>query len=171
MIKRETMYELAEHIAKQFGVRIVLRKFDEYPGEGDVIGLCSYWEDLIEVNVEACRRRTRGNYISTLLHECAHVWAYRNGIFLAYHTVKPFEDMTIPELENYIRVAWRAERWVEKKAQSWMQEMFPGETYWYSYGRVKLNKKWFDRAELREVRAILRKKKLRAIDRAQRNAA
>jgi len=168
MLHRETMYELAEQIAEHFGVQITIRPFTEFPRDEEVAGMAAYWEGSIEVNVDVCARRTKGNFISTLLHECAHVHAYRNKIFLAYHVNKSFEEMTIPELETYMRVAWRAERWVEEQAREWMEIMFPGETYWYSYGRVKLNKDWFDKVELREARQVLRRKRLRRADRMMR---
>ena len=136
-------------------------------------------EDLL-IELGPKSRATRAKFLSCLLHEIVHVYAAKMGLFDVFHNQACDDprEMTDKQLEVTIKTAWRAELWVEQTARKWMAEFFPGELFWFSYGRLKgksrsggwraREKDWFEKNWLKPYRKEYRRRKLRRIDKRMR---
>lgn len=78
--------------------------------------------------------------LSLAFHEYCHIYCYRNNIYKLFHT--PDERHTKREWKKILRVALKAEIYVDKKAKSFFKELFPKLKYWESYG-TKEDKEYF----------------------------
>jgi hypothetical protein len=166
MITPRIRRNITKRLARRFDMRIV---FDAGMDD-DAEAACDVENRTVELNPRKLTKHvSMGRFISAILHEVAHQYAYDVGIFSVFHAPKAFESMTIRELKVYIATAWRAERWVEITARHWASELFPGVRYWDAYGRRGRGNDWVRKVYTAEARRVLRRKQLRAIDKRRRN--
>ena len=166
MITPRIRRNITRRLARRFDMRIVY----DAGMDDDAEAACDVESRTVELNPRKLTKHiSLGRFISAILHEVAHQYAYDVGIFRVFHSPKSFERMSISELRVYIATAWRAERWVEVTARRWASELFPGVRYWDAYGRRGMSSDWVRSVYTAEARKSLRKKLLRKIDKEKRN--
>lgn len=163
MMYERTARRIINQVAKRYGVKIIVAKM-ETPGAG----ACA---DIVNgvVELDTLKWSTPAHLASYLLHEVVHILCYREGRYKDFHSSKHPSDMTEKELLAYLSTAWKAERYVERRAQEMMKEVFPGYLFHFAYGRRELAKPWFDETFLGDFKKEYRRKKLRRIDKQMRS--
>jgi hypothetical protein len=159
MLSRRVQQKLMQQIRRKFNVSVKYAEIEDG---------CSAQADTGSFTVEISEQHsaaTKGKFLSTLLHEVVHILAWREwDKFAVFHAPKNPEELSISELRTFLQTAWRAERWTELKAREMLHEMYPGEVFWFSYGRLKgreRSKDWFDTVFLADYRKAYRHKLLR----------
>jgi len=91
--------------------------------------------------IEMSKFVTRNSQIfwSILLHELCHCICFQKKLYYNYHNLEPSNTK---ELRRFRRIAYKAERFVDKMAAKMMEDYFPGMPYKYQYFD-KHDKKWF----------------------------
>lgn len=84
--------------------------------------------------------KQRREFISMVLHELWHCLCYQQDLYSTYHYKKT--PRTKEEIKKFRKVAFRAEVFVDKKAQQMMEVYFPGIPYEKAY-RTKEDRQWY----------------------------
>lgn len=123
----------ARDFLKTFGVRM---HFKPVCGGGQA----DYWNNLIEISPK--KKRTLHAFWGIVLHELWHCLCYQQGLYKNYHYDTNGRPKTKKELQRFRRIAYKAERFVDKKAKEMMNDYFPGMPYDYGYVD-KADKEWY----------------------------
>lgn len=140
--KRRLIREVREKVGIDFTY-----SFEELPYSADV--------DVREPHITFSKtsRKTKAQFISDILHEVVHIWAYRNGYWKVYHSTKDIRYMSKKEKRIFLQTAWNAEVWVDEKAKEIMNRLYPNLKFDYGYLSSRPEDKvWFDKYYLEEVR-------------------
>jgi hypothetical protein len=122
-ITRRIINKLIVELSKEYEVRL------HFKNDGGNSGCARYWGNSISINInQSCV-----GMLSTFFHEMGHIYCFENSLWKSYHVNKPFEHLTKEEKSKFIRVALRAERWVDNWAKVEMNKHFPHLKYQDSY--------------------------------------
>lgn len=78
-------------------------------------------------------------FLGTLFHELAHIICSDECLYNNYHNKEP---KTLIEIKKFRRIALKAERFVDKKADKLMKQYYPIIPYDYRY-KTNEDKKWY----------------------------
>ena len=176
MLARNLQINLSRQIERRYDVKVRRIRLKAKNPDEEFLAQTLATENVIELNVRApANFISRDAFLSTLLHEVAHILAVREGKFKVFHELC-VENASDKHLLIYMRSAYNAEVWVEKRAAQLLQEFSPGSTYWYSYSLGKLDtnklrrdKNWMRLVFCADVKKELRRRKLKRIDKEKRN--
>jgi len=90
------------------------------------------------ITMSPCSKRNYRLFLSYLFHELAHITCADSGLYHNYHNVEPTNSK---ELQTFRRVAFKAERFVDKKAEELMSVYFPDIPFRENY--TEDDKSWF----------------------------
>lgn len=123
-ITKKIINRLLIELSKEYGVRL---HFTKSMINND--GCARYWNNSISVSTT----QSASGMLSTFFHEIGHIYCWENSIWTSYHVNKPFEHLTKEEKSRFIKVALKAERWVDSWAKNEMKKHFPNVKYSPSY--------------------------------------
>lgn len=103
----------------------------------DVAGCCDLETEIIYLNSRIDDKET---LLSTLFHEIGHVVAKRNRRFPFFHN-KKLDIWNKKQIESYMKVAYRAERYVDQWAEKEFNKWFPDLEFEECY-RTDAERKW-----------------------------
>ncbi len=95
------------------------------------------------------------DFLSTVMHEIAHIENFRNNKFFKYHNIGKNVKLTKQKMKDYKRFALRAEIYTDYVASKLMKKHFPEIPYRKGY--TERNKKWFKTEILDQLIIKLRK--------------
>lgn len=77
--------------------------------------------------IEVTNRYNPNITAKIFFHELVHALCFKNNIFTSYHIkyIPVDKKERIKLIDKHKKIALRAERWVDKKGQKMMREMFP----------------------------------------------
>lgn len=94
--------------------------------------------------------------LSACMHELAHFFQYKNGLWKSYLTYSPSESSHSNSLRKYLRTALRCERDADRKGKKMMSEYFKGIKYIPSYFDPDVVKKWKLSEKMNNYQQILK---------------
>lgn len=163
MLKPHIVQEIIQQVEAAWGVPINIVEEMETPGAG---GQADAERGVVEIEEKGWRSRSQ--LMSVLIHEVAHILCSREGKYDAFHNYPHPDYLTEAEIMTFLSTAWKAECYVERRAKAMMADLYPGYLFIFGYNKRKLDKAWFDKEFLAEYKKVLRRKKLRRIDRERR---
>lgn len=90
--------------------------------------------------IDGSERTSLRFFVSMALHELWHCLCYRQGLYSTYHCDKM--PTTRKQLIKFRSVAWKAEQFVDDRANEMMKAYFPDIPYKFGY-EDKEDKEWF----------------------------
>jgi hypothetical protein len=126
--------ELREYAKEKLGVKprvYLVKDLGEKEFGYPIDGLCNYTGNVIKLT----KGLSKADFIHTYLHECVHLYCYRNNIFPKYHY---HSTLTSSDFTAYKKTAVRAELWVDRKARHLAYDLYP--TYYPEHKRSALSK-------------------------------
>lgn len=98
------------------------------------------------------------DYLSTFFHELGHVYCHKFNKWTAYHRVNlsGSPKSQVKALRTFIRVAYRAEVWVDLWGCNELKKWFPELPYSFGYYGVEQSKQWFEDNYLKQFRKMLK---------------
>lgn len=122
-----TWKQLVKLAKKEYGLKKLVWK-SPYPYTGAAYSN----EGKIILN-----RKTRGGSknlnlrICTFFHELGHIHCYRNNLWMNFHFIHA--DAKKKKVDTSVRIALKAERWVDRWAAKEMKKYFPNIKYHWPY--------------------------------------
>jgi len=119
-VTKRTVENLLYELSKEYKVRIFYSS-----------SINSYWKSVDghtsfkSGNITLSRNQSAANMIATFFHELGHVHCCMEGKWKSFHTTKLPSEMSKKEKSAYMRTALKAERWVDKWAETEMKKHFP----------------------------------------------
>ena len=127
---RESDKKHIREFLKQFNIRLHHKKIS-CGGEAD------YCNGIVIIN---SRGMSMHKYLSMAMHELWHCLCYRQGLYSNYHYDK--YPKTKKQIIKFRRIAFKAEKFVDKKAEQMMRDYFPDIPYEHGYKDSK-DKEWY----------------------------
>lgn len=122
-ITKRIIEKLIIELSQEYEVRVHFTK--SMPDDG----CARYWNNSISIS----SNQSAIGMLSTFFHEMGHIFCWKNSLWTSYHLNKAVDDITSKEKQKFIKVALRAERWVEHWAKIEMKKHFPKIKYSNSY--------------------------------------
>ncbi len=127
-ISFETKQNLIDKVAEYTGVDFNI-KFQFL--RGDSLGAVDLSDKTIFINPKFTHNKN--TFLSVLLHEVAHIYAFENGIYANFHQSISWESRTLASKKNWLRTALRAEYWADRKANEWLKQIHPNGVFRWTY--------------------------------------